>query len=538
MRKPDPDPDPDLRRRAEDEVRESGRAAHLPEPDVRKLCHELEVHQVELELQNEALQELQQDLRISEEKYRDLYDFAPIGYVTLDADGRILEANLAAASLLGEVRTSLTNQKLPFFLERESIRDFTAFRDRVRAADGKETVEVRLRATRDREPAWVLVEGRAGEGQTLRAALIDVTERKRAEEANRSRAALLNLTHDSIMVLDTAYRITFWNRGAEEQYGWSESEAVGKEASKLLKTTFPEPSDAIRSELNRSGRWEGELVQATRDGRRIVVASRWALQRNEKGDPVAILEINNDITERKRVEEALQRRTDDLIRKSLEVEAARDAANLYVDIMTHDVRNANNVSSMYADLLVDVLAGDQWLYARKLHDSIERSSEILKNVATIRRAQQEPGRLVPVNLDAVIKGEIRNFPGASIRYTDPHVEVMADNLLPVIFTNLIGNAVKFGGEDVEIAIRVEEQDGEVLVSVEDTGPGVPDEVKGMLFTRFERGRAKGRGEGLGLFLVRTLVERYGGKIRIDDRVPGHPDEGAAFRFTLQKADHA
>ena len=101
--------------------------------------------------------------------------------------------------------------------------------------------------------------------------------------------------------------------------------------------------------------------------------------------------------------------------------------------------------------------------------------------------------------------------------------------------HLIGNAVKFGGPGVVIEIRVEEQDGEVLVSVEDTGSGVPDEVKGRLFTRFERGMATGQGQGLGLFIVQTLVERYGGRIQVEDRVPGHQEEGAAFRFTLKKA---
>ncbi len=75
----------------------------------------------------------------------------------------------------------------------------------------------------------------------------------------------------------------------------------------------------------------------------------------------------------------------------------------------------------------------------------------------------------------------------------------------------------------------------MLVTVEDTGPGVPDEIKEKLFHRFERGMGKGRGEGLGLFIVRTLIERYGGKVWIDDRMPGHPEEGVAFKFTLQKA---
>jgi PAS domain S-box-containing protein len=256
---------------------------------------------------------------------------------------------------------------------------------------------------------------------------------------------------------------------------------------------------------------------------------------DENGRPHGAVGAYIDINARKRVEEALQRRTDDLIRLNQEVEAARDEANMYLDIMTHDVRNANNVSGMYADLLVELLAGDQWLYARKLRDAIQRSSEILRNVATIRRLQQESDRPMPVNLDAVIREEVGNFPGASIRYDRRRVDVLADGLLPTVFNNLIGNAVKFGGPDMEIAIGIEEQGGEVLVSVEDTGPGVPDEMKGKLFHRFERGKARGSGEGLGLFICRTLVERYGGQIWVEDRVPGRPEKGSAFKFTLKKA---
>ncbi len=247
-------------------------------------------------------------------------------------------------------------------------------------------------------------------------------------------------------------------------------------------------------------------------------------------------ELQTTNEEMEMANEELQTITEELALLNRELEEAHHEANLYLDIMTHDVRNANNVSSMYADLLVDLAEGDLKTYVGKLHDSIDRSTEILKNVDTIRRVQSESARLVPVDLDAAIREEIGNFPGASIRYEGWWSYVLADSLLPGIFTNLIGNAVKFGGPGVKIAIHVEERDGEVLVSVEDTGPGVPDEVKDKLFTRFERGMAKGKGEGLGLFIVRTLVTRYGGRVWIEDRVPGHPEEGAAFRFTLREPD--
>ena len=131
-------------------------------------------------------------------------------------------------------------------------------------------------------------------------------DRKRAEEALRERAQLLNLTHDTIFVRDINDVITFWNRGAEELYGWESEQAVGKVTHQLMQTIFPARLEVINAELLRTGRWEGELVHTKRDGTQVAVASRWALQRDEQGNPTAILETNNDITQRKQAETALR----------------------------------------------------------------------------------------------------------------------------------------------------------------------------------------------------------------------------------------
>ena len=120
-------------------------------------------------------------------------------------------------------------------------------------------------------------------------------------------AQLLDLTHDTIFVRDMNDVITYWNRGAAELYGWSGREAIGKICHELLQTIFPVPLEEITSELLRTDRWEGELVHAKRGGTQVVVSSRWSLQRNERGQPVAILETNTDITERKRAEDAQRR---------------------------------------------------------------------------------------------------------------------------------------------------------------------------------------------------------------------------------------
>ena len=133
------------------------------------------------------------------------------------------------------------------------------------------------------------------------------TIRRRAEAVLREQANLLNLTHDAVFVVDMEGVIKYWNRGAEERYGWAAKQAMGKDVHDLLKTVFPAPLKQINEELTRTGRWEGELVHTRKDGPQVVVASRWALQRDEKGAPIAILETNNDITERKQAEDRLRR---------------------------------------------------------------------------------------------------------------------------------------------------------------------------------------------------------------------------------------
>jgi PAS domain S-box-containing protein len=123
----------------------------------------------------------------------------------------------------------------------------------------------------------------------------------------REQADLLETTHDAIFVRDMNDVITYWNRGAEELYGWPRDEAVGKITHELLHTVFPAPLQDIKAALGRENRWEGELTHTKRDGSEVVVASRWSMQRNRAGRPLAILETNNDITERKRAEDALLR---------------------------------------------------------------------------------------------------------------------------------------------------------------------------------------------------------------------------------------
>ena len=130
----------------------------------------------------------------------------------------------------------------------------------------------------------------------------EVVERRRTEETLARQARLLDVTRDCVMVRDLDGTITYWNRGAEVLYGWVRGEALGRTSHSLLQTQFPEPLEEIEAKLVREGQWEGDLVHTSRAGGRIVVATSWILQKDEKGRPLSILEVNTDITQRTRVE--------------------------------------------------------------------------------------------------------------------------------------------------------------------------------------------------------------------------------------------
>lgn len=224
------------------------------------------------------------------------------------------------------------------------------------------------------------------------------------------------------------------------------------------------------------------------------------------------------------------------VQKAALEEQLRDAyeqASLYLDILTHDVNNAIAGISGYADLMtVPAAAASGQDPLIQLRRGIARAAEIIRRVSTIRRIHEMEPSFRPIRLDELVRSEAAGFSGAKIVSEVPPVEVLADELLGEVFTNLIGNSIKFGRGRATIWIHARIGDAAVECSVEDDGPGIPDGLKNRLFERFEQGEQDRSGQGLGLYIVRSLVYRYGGECRIEDRVPGRPEQGTAIRFTI------
>ncbi|MFC0679216.1 PAS domain S-box protein [Lysobacter korlensis] len=154
---------------------------------------------------------------------------------------------------------------------------------------------------------WIEARGRAMFGpdsqpESMLGTITDITERKRDERQIADQARLLDLTTDAIIIRDLRGRISYWNSGAVEMYGFSADEAVGQVVRRLLNTEFPEPVEQIEDTLLRTDRWTGELSHVARDGRKVHVHARWVLSRDTLGRPATVLQTHTDITARKRVE--------------------------------------------------------------------------------------------------------------------------------------------------------------------------------------------------------------------------------------------
>ena len=258
---------------------------------------------------NGAIRNPKTELEAATQRFVDLYDFAPIAYVSFGRTGRIEEANLTATELLGEPRDRLIGRPFAFY-----VADLDLFMRHLlscRTSQRQVKTELQLK-TRKGEliPAQLLstpITSTTRNGALLfQTAIIDLGERKRHEQQLAEQARLLDLSNDAILVRDANDRITYWNKGATKIYGYTWQEALGKVTHNLLKTERSEPLPKIYEKLFRDNYWEGELVHTRRDGKRLTVFSRWVLDRDAQGKRSFILETNNDVTRRKQMEIALQ----------------------------------------------------------------------------------------------------------------------------------------------------------------------------------------------------------------------------------------
>ncbi|MBV8728851.1 MAG: PAS domain S-box protein [Acidobacteriia bacterium] len=364
-------------------------------------------------------------------------------------------------------------------------------------------------------------------------------------EERTQQASLLNLTHDSIFVRDMNFVITYWNRGAEELYGFSAEEAVGKESQGLLQTDFLLPLEDILAELLRTGRWEGELNRIKADGVQVVVAGRWSLRRDERGQPAAILETSNDITERKRRQDEIERLNQELAHRSAELEGTNKELEAFAYSVSHDLRAPLRHMAGYAELLHKRVSSTfdekSQRYMAMMLEAAKRMGDLIDDLLAFSRIGRAETRKTVVSLDQLVKEaltEIRqDTEGRTINWkigTLP--EFYGDrSMLKLALVNLMSNAVKFTRTRPEAEIEIGSVNGingDVVVFVKDNGVGFDMKYVHKLFGVFQRLHQSEtfEGTGIGLATVQRILHRHGARVWAESAI----DQGATFYFSASQ----
>ncbi|MDZ7760166.1 MAG: PAS domain S-box protein [Desulfovermiculus sp.] len=564
----------DLRQKAEALVMEQASrppedSAALSPEEIRQTLHELQVHQIELEMQNEELRTAQEEIEESRARYFDLYDRAPVGYCTLSEKGLIQEANLTATTLLGVNRAVLIKQPISRFILKEDQDIYYLHHKKLFETGEPQEFELRLLKPDGRFFWGHLTEtaAQAKDGAPVcRVLLIDITERKRAAEEASRMVTVVRDSNDAITIQDSEGRITAWNRGAELMYGYTEAEALQMSIERLTASgKVQEQKDFVRRLLAGEAISSLETRRVTKDGRVLDVWMTVTKLVDDSGESIGIASTERDITERKRNEETLRKlneeleqrveeRTRELVLTQKAAEEASRAKSVFLANMSHEIRTPLNAVLGFAQ----ILERDASLTPRQigmLH-TIARSGQHLLNLINdiLDMSKIEAGRLELSPRDFSLYDLLDDlemmFRSSTVakqlslsveRHSSvPHYVNADESKLRQILINLLGNAVKFtktGG--VAVRIRGETATGSsvgnanavrLVVEVEDSGPGIAEEELDRIFEPFrqsEAGREAG-GTGLGLALSQHLVKLMDGSLTVKSRV----GKGSFFRFDV------
>jgi PAS domain S-box-containing protein len=412
--------------------------------------------------------------------------------------------------------------------DRERIR--AVFAETVATGRGQR-VEYRLQGrdgvVRNIESQGTVIRDAAGRIANVLVVSRDVTEARRAEARLQEQAALLDQAQDAIFVRNLDQIITYWNQGAERLYGWSHDEVIGRKASELLYRAGGPRRDDIWATVLAEGGWTGELRQVTKAGRELVIISRRTLLRNQAGEPVAVMNINTDVTAQREMEEKLLRS------QRLETIGALAGG------IAHDLNNVLGPVLMVADMLCDEATNDS---DRRMLETVKTSA--LRGAAMVKQilsfAQGASGEPMVLQLRHLIKDMLKLMGDTFPRSIRLEQELAAD-LLPVlgdptqlhqVLLNLCVNARDAMPEGGRLAITARNLDTptgpHVLLEVTDTGGGIPPELREKIFEPFFTTKCAGKGTGLGLSTVAGIVKRHQGSIELTSE----PGRGTTFQVRL------
>ncbi len=359
----------------------------------------------------------------------------------------------------------------------------------------------------------------------------DITARKQTEEMMTQQRRLIELSYEPIFAWEIDQGIVEWNRGCEQLYGYTRSEALGHSSNRLLQSRLPAPLGTIQAELEQTGEWTGEIHHRTKDGRDVLVASRWGLLKTNGRS--LVLETNRDITQLRQSEIMILKKNKDL--------------ETLLHVTSHDLkeplRAIESFSVLIQERYVNRLDEKGQDFLRRIVRATQRLDQLLTDILDLSRAQRMDPPVDDIDAEQLVH-EVLHRLEKRIKETDasitirsplPRLRVNTTWAIQGIY-NLVANALKFASAgqapDIEIAPHSGmDLEGNELIGlvVRDRGPGVAPEQRDRIFELFRR--AVGReieGTGAGLAIVRQVAERHSGRAWVEPREGG----GSEFFITF------
>ncbi|WP_335087650.1 PAS domain S-box protein [Nostoc sp.] len=486
------------------------------------------------------LQQTELALRQSENRLRAMIDAEPECIQLIARDGTLLEINAEGLAMM-EVESAdiLIGKPVDAVIVPEYKAAFADLHKNV-CQGNKGTLEfeiVGFKGTRRYIETHAVPLCNESDDTFIHLALTrDITQQKQAEQKIREQGLLLDVSTDAILVRNIHNQILFWNQGAERLYGWKAEEVVGKNVLQLLyKEISPQLEDAYLRVMN-TGEWRGELHQLTREGKVIIVESRWTLIRDDNGQPKSILSVNTEITQQKQLEAQLLR--------SQRLESIGTLAGGIV----HDLNNILSPILMSVQLLQKKLPDSQsQQILQTLENNVKRGANLLKQVLSFARGIEGKQTIVQIQpLMAEIEQIItQTFPKSIICQIDIpknlwYVRGDATQLHQVLI-NLVVNArdampnggiLRIAAENLVISehsaqINIDAKVGSyIAIVVTDTGMGMSSEVQQRIFEPFFTTKDAGKGTGLGLSTALGIIKNHGGFVNVYSQV------GRGTQFTV------